>query len=468
MKKRNFKWKKIICLFYTCIFFAAFIPTTVLADVYWPEEPEIDTPCATVIEANSGAVLYEKNADQVNYPASITKIMTTLLALEYCEMDEIVTFSDDAINLNQGDTSHIARDYGEQMTMEQCLYAVMLESANECSYAVAEHVGQKLGGDYRTFIDLMNEKAKSLGCTNTHFNNSSGLPDPEHFTSSHDMALIAAEAYQNEIFRSIVGCRSYRIPPTNKHADITPLNNHHAMISNYKTTKYLYEYCTGGKTGYTDAAGSTLVTFAEKDGLTLVCVVMNTTSPNQYLDTTTLFEYCFQNFQNFSLAENEVSGAVNNKNRGIMNNYDSYVEFDKDAYVVLPVTADFSDVKLSLMTDELTENVIAKMQYTYGDYVVGSGNIIPSGAEVGDNYFEWMEQRDAQSETNIVRIKPRTIAIAGGVFLVVVILLICGKMVYDNYYVIRHDLEVRNERKRRFRPSNQKKKKWRKRDRMFK
>ena len=156
--------------------------------------------------------------------------MTTMLALEHSTMDEVVAFSDDAIRYNQGDTSHIARDYGEEMTMEQCLYAVMLESANECAYAVAEHVGQKLGGDYRTFIDLMNEKAQELGCTNTHFNNANGLPDKEHWTSAHDMALISAEAYKNEAFREIIGTRSYRIPPTNKHDEITPLNNHHEKV----------------------------------------------------------------------------------------------------------------------------------------------------------------------------------------------------------------------------------------------
>ena len=123
------------------------------------------------------------------------------MALEHCELDEVVTFSDDAINYNQGDTSHIARDYGEQMTMKECLYAVMLESANECAYAVAEHVGQKLGGNYQTFIDLMNQRAKELGCTNTQFTNANGLPDPNHWTSAHDMALISAEAYKNENFR---------------------------------------------------------------------------------------------------------------------------------------------------------------------------------------------------------------------------------------------------------------------------
>ena len=464
MNIRKFKWKRLVSAMLAAICFLS-TPFSAKADVYWPEGPSINTPCAVLIEVNSGAVLYEKNGDEVNYPASITKVMTTMLALEHCKLDEVVTFSDDAINLNQGDTSHIARDYGEQMTMEQCLYAVMLESANECSYAVAEHVGQKLGGDYQTFIDLMNEKAKDLGCTNTHFNNSNGLPDPNHWTSAHDMALIAAEAYKNETFQVIVGCRSYRIPPTNKHDDITPLNNHHAMISNYKTNKYLYEYCTGGKTGFTQAAGSTLVTFAEKDGLTLVCVVMRTNGTDQYLDTTSLFEYGFQNFQSFSLAEYVGADQEENEDSGIMNNHESFVDLNEEAYVVLPVTANFNDVEFFLENSNLPGNIIAQLRYSYGDHMVGKVDVVPSKAVVEDNYFKMENQN---SEVNIVEVKLSTIIwiVVGLILLIVGIIL--GKKLYDNYYLILHNWNVKKERRSRFRPINKKKKRWRKRDRMFK
>lgn len=465
MNIRKSRWNRIVCLCMAILIGILAVPTKVKADVYWPEGPVTNTPSIMVVEVNSGAILYEKNSNEINYPASITKVMTTLLALEYCDLNEIVTFSDDAIDLNQGDTSHIARDYGEQMTMEQCLYAVMLESANECSYAVAEHVGTKLGGDYRTFIDMMNEKAKELGCTNTHFNNSNGLPDPDHWTSAHDMALIAAEAYRNETFQIIVGSRSYRIPPTNKHEEITPLNNHHAMISNYKTNKYLYQYCKGGKTGYTEASGSTLVTYAEKDGLTLACVVMRTNGTDQYLDTKALFEYCFENFQAVPIAESSEGKEDGSENKGIMGNYESFVEMDKEAYVVLPVTAQFSDVKASLENVSIPGKVIAKLNYTYGDHLVGTVNIIPSGVIIEDNYFT---KKNEQSDVNVVEIKSTTI-----IWIVVLVIFLgvavfFGKRLYDNFYVILHDLEVRKQRRSRFRPINKKKKRWRKRDRMFK
>ena len=239
----------------------------------WPTGPEVQASSAVVMDASTGTVLFEKDADTPRYPASITKIMTTLLALENCSLDEVVHFSATAVYENEGGTSHIARDLDEEMTLEQCLYAIMLESANECSYAVAEHVG---GGDYQKFIDMMNAKAAELGCTNTHFNNCNGLPDPNHVVSARDMALISREAIKNSMFRKIVGTVRYEIPPTNKHADPTPLNNHHQMISAYKGRQNLYEYCVGGKTGWTSDAGNTLVTFAEKDGMTLICVVMQT------------------------------------------------------------------------------------------------------------------------------------------------------------------------------------------------
>lgn len=180
---------------------------------YWPQGPEIQSSAGIVMELSTGLILYEKNINDVHYPASITKILTTLLAVENSSMDEVVTFSKDSVYNTEG--SGIARDVGEEMTMEQCLYAVMLASANECAYAVAEHVA----GDIHSFVDMMNERCASLGCKNTHFNNCNGLPDEQHYTSVYDMALIAREAFSNETFRIICGTKTYTIPFTNKHED---------------------------------------------------------------------------------------------------------------------------------------------------------------------------------------------------------------------------------------------------------
>lgn len=464
MKTRKSRRTRGICAALAAVMLLA-TPTTTKAEVYWPEGPTINTPSAIVIEVNSGAVLYEKNGDQVNYPASITKVLTTMLALEYCDLEEVVTFSDDAINYNQGNTSHIARDYGEKMTMKECLYAVMLESANECAYAVAEHVGEKLGGDYQTFIDLMNERAKELGCTNTHFTNANGLPDENHWTSARDMALISAEAYKNETYRIIVGSRSYRIPPTNKHKEITPLNNHHAMISNYKTNAYLYKYCTGGKTGYTVAAGGTLVSYAEKDGLTLVCVVMKTLGEDRYTESRILLDHCFQNFQKVDIGENGIAGEAESTNNESMTNYPSFAKLDDNAQIVLPIAANTADVEMSLHDTDLPDGVIAQLKYTYGGHVVGSADVVPAKVEVEDNFFEGNKD---SSDKNVIEIKTSHILMVLGILVGIVAVIIVGKLLYDNYYLIRHDIKIKKERKERFRPISTKKTKWRRKDRMFK
>ena len=461
------RWKNYICILLAMVLATSLCPIPVHAAEFWPEGPDIDSPYAIVMEINSGTILYEKESDVANYPASITKIMTTLLALENCELNEVVTFSKAAIDNTPRDSSHIWRDIGEEMTMEECLYAIMLESANECAYAVAEHVGQKLGGDYQTFIDLMNERAKELGCTNTNFANPSGLPDKTHKASSKDMALIAAEAYRNETFRIITSTKRYQIPPTNKHTDITYLLNHHKMLHRYKDSNYVYEYCTGGKTGHTTVAKYTLVTYAEKDGLSLVCVVMRTTSKAEWTDTRELFDYCFQNFKPFRISEYDTAIKENDKNLGVLNSYDPYIELDTNAYVVLPATVDFADVKSTLEDVEGTGSVIARLQYSYAGRPVGCVDIKSSGAKVEEDYFDYAKEEQEEPDKNIVKIKPLSIiAVVLAVFVVLVIIIFC-KRLYDNYYVILHNMEVKRQRKERFRPISVKKKKWKRRDRMF-
>ena len=284
------KTRKLLCVILAgIIFLLPASASTARAEAYWPAGPEVEAPSAIVMEAATGTVLYERNAHEQRYPASITKIMTTLLALENSSMDEEVTFSHDAVFNIERDSTHIARDVGEVMTMEQCLYAVMLASANECAYAVAEHVGK----GYDNFVKMMNDKAAELGCTDTHFNNPHGLPDDSHVTSAMDMALITREALENSSFYTIATTRRYEFPPTSSGEQRLRLNHHQMM----EGMEYEYEGCLGGKTGYTSKAGSTLVTFAQRDGMTLVCVVMNEDSPAQYTDTAALLDYGFSNFR---------------------------------------------------------------------------------------------------------------------------------------------------------------------------
>ena len=456
------RWKKAACLILTIISAVCLGKVDVKAVDYWPDAPETLSPGVILMEESTGTILYEKNSDEAHYPASITKIMTTLLALENGNLSDMVTFSDDAINNTEG--SGIARDYGEQMTLEQCLYGVMLESANECAYAVAEHVG----GTVENFVDMMNAKAKELGCTNTHFANPHGLQDENHYTTAHDMALIAQAAYQNETFRIIIGTKMYTIPPTNKHAEETVLRNHHDMLCTYHNAnrKYLYPYCVGGKTGYTATANSTLVTYAEKDGMTLICVVMNTQSPNQFIDTVNLFDYAFDNFQVLNVAENDTNySAETTVDNGNLDNIAPFVELDKDAVIVLPKTAEFSDTSSSVEYNDSDPEIAGSITYTYAGRNVGKADIKTTGVVVEGYAFDnESTEEEEQEAVSTVQVKPIVVVLLIVAVILLGVLLFFLKRFYDNYYIIKHNRAVRRDRKdqkRRIRKKRRRRRRWR-------
>ena len=461
MKFKN-RWKKAACLILTIISAVCLGKVDIKAADYWPDAPETLSPSVILMEESTGTILYEKNMDEAHYPASITKIMTTLLALENGNLSDMVTFSDDAINNTEG--SGIARDYGEQMTLEQCLYGVMLESANECAYAVAEHVG----GTVENFVDMMNAKAKELGCTNTHFANPHGLQDENHYTTAHDMALIAQAAYQNETFRIIIGTKMYTIPPTNKHAEETVLRNHHDMLCTYHNAnrKYLYPYCVGGKTGYTATANSTLVTYAEKDGMTLICVVMNTQSPNQFIDTVNLFDYAFDNFQVLNVAENDTNySAETTVDNGNLNNIEPFVELDKDAVIVLPKTAEFSDTSSSVEYNDSDPEIAGSITYTYAGRNVGKADIKTTGVVVEGYAFDnESTEEEEQEAVSTVQVRPIVVVLLIVAVILLGVLLFFLKRFYDNYYIIKHNRAVRRDRKdqrRRIRKKRRRRRRWR-------
>ena len=456
------RWKKAACLILTIISAVCLGKVDVKAADYWPDAPETLSPGVILMEESTGTILYEKNMDEAHYLASITKIMTTLLALENGNLSDMVTFSDDAINNTEG--SGIARDYGEQMTLEQCLYGVMLESANECAYAVAEHVG----GTVENFVDMMNAKAKELGCTNTHFANPHGLQDENHYTTAHDMALIAQAAYQNETFRIIIGTKMYTIPPTNKHAEETVLRNHHDMLCTYHNAnrKYLYPYCVGGKTGYTATANSTLVTYAEKDGMTLICVVMNTQSPNQFIDTVNLFDYAFDNFQVLNVAENDTDySAETTVDNGNLNNIEPFVELDKDAVIVLPKTAEFSDTSSSVEYNDSDPEIAGSITYTYAGRNVGKADIKTTGVVVEGYAFDnESTEEEEQEAVSTVQVRPIVVVLLIVAVILLGVLLFFLKRFYDNYYIIKHNRAVRRDRKdqkRRIRKKRRRRRRWR-------
>lgn len=292
---------------FTAILIAAIIMLSTIS--VYAEPPQVAAPSAILIDAETGRVLYEKNADVKRYPASTTKVMTGLLAAEYNKPDEKVTASQNVVNIERG-SSQIYVVPGEVLTMEQLLYALMLESANDAAIAIAENIS----GSIEEFAKLMNERAKSIGAVNTNFVNPNGLHNDNHYTTARDLALIAREGMKNPVFRKIVGTYHYEIPATNKQEARPYITNSNKLISTYQN-KYKYENAIGIKTGYTSVAKNCLVGGASKDGIELISVVLAVEGESMYPDTIALFDYGFANFKKLELLkQNKVVTTVEVEN----------------------------------------------------------------------------------------------------------------------------------------------------------
>lgn len=343
----------------------------------WPTGPDIQGDGAIVVDAETGNILYEKNKFEKFYPASTTKVLTTLVALENSEMNEIVTVSYAADNYVSKTSSRMGLVEGEQITMEQALYGIMLESANEATYAVGEHVG----GSIARFIKMMNKKAQDLGCTRSHFANSHGLHDEDHYTCPYDLCLIARAAYQNKEFMEITGTPTYDMPATNKN-DAKVLTNHHWFLN--KTMKY--DYCIGGKTGATTQAGYALVTYAKKDGMTLISVVMHAPTWNDvYTDSKKLLEYVFDNFNLYKMSAEESAKSSFPKMFTDVEQFNEgrapILNTGAGGLVVLPDFVSTTQIKKAIVYDHDVQighgtNKIGSIVYTYGDRQVGASDIL--------------------------------------------------------------------------------------------
>lgn len=263
----------------------------------WPKGPAISAAAAVVMDADSGVILYSKNQDMRLYPASITKVLTALLAYENLRLSDKITFSEEAIFGIESGSSNIGMDVGEAITVDEALYGLLVASANE----VANALGEKVSGSESAFVDLMNKRAVELGCTNSHFVTTNGLHDKEHYSTAHDMAMIAREVYSHPKLVDYFCQSNYEFKATDTQPDDFWLGN----TNDFLNGAIPCEDVLGGKTGYTDEARETLVTFAERDGRHLICVIMRDEPPYQYYDTIDLLDYGFKNFKNIKVAEKE-------------------------------------------------------------------------------------------------------------------------------------------------------------------
>lgn len=366
----------------------------------WPKGPAIGAKSAILMEMNTHTILYAKSIDQKNFPASTTKIFTCLLAMQNCTLDETVTFSYDAIHDVPLDGSKLGDvNEGDTLTMEQALYCILVQSANEVASAVGEHVAEKLSlaGENQknidAFADLMNQKAAELGCKNTHFTNANGLHDENHYTTAYDLALIGCEFFNNELLCKISSTPQYHFKLNSSDEDERWMASKNQL---YKGKPYQYDYLLGSKTGFVSQSRQTLVSAAEKNGMKLVCVIFGEETPYQFEDTIALFQYGFENFQRLSVSENEtnykiIAGDLFDTDNDLFGDSTPLMSLEEGSYVILPNTAAFTDMVSSLDYEDHSnqgdQNVIATINYTYADVPVGSCKIIFSNSEKKDITF---------------------------------------------------------------------------------
>lgn len=367
--------KTLLC----CLLISQLFLITVYAKPDWPSDVDIQAEAGIVIDADTGTVIFGKNIHGQYPPASITKILTALVVLEHADLDDMVTFSRDSVfNVEEGSGNKLNVKDGDKLSVEDCLYSLILHSCNQAANALAEHVA----GSREDFVKMMNQKLEEIGAGESHFDNPSGLNGDTQYVSAYDMALIAKAAYSNKKLVEISSALSHKIPPTaNNPEGLTIYNEHRLVKTKDSASEFYFPSAVAGKTGYLMKAGNTLVTYAEQDGRRLISVVLKG-SPRQYfIDGKNLLQFGYDRFQNLNIDENEVSFTQGEEpvKVGEKSFPPSDLELEQNQVVTLPKEAKFSDADKTLVT-ELPKNspkeAVALIQYTYNDRKVGQAYLI--------------------------------------------------------------------------------------------
>ena len=325
--------RRIVCILTLLLIF---IHSALAADKV--KRPEIDAGAAILMDADTKQILYSKNIHTKEYPASLTKILTAVLALEKGKLSDTITMSKEAIYDVPVGASNIALQPGEKLTLEQALYATLLMSSNDAANGIAEYIGGSLEG----FADIMNERTRELGALNSSFVNSNGLSDDNQYTTAYDLALITLKAISIPDFNRIDGTITYVMDPTNLQPLPRGFANEQRMMKN---TPYYYEGVFAGKTGYTEKAGHTLATAARIDGRTLICIVLDCQkSQTPYEDTKTLLDYGFDDLNKFTMTRDEINGKLSSLPAGSA----SKAIVDSDFTALVPEGFKSSDISIEL------------------------------------------------------------------------------------------------------------------------
>ena len=381
MKKRLFSLAGIfLLLFSLCHPVCAEESDTTV--INWPVAPEIYGEAAILMDADTGAVLYSRNPHEKLYPASITKIMTGLLTVEHCAMTDTITYDDNILSALPPDAAKLGLVAGETTTIQDALYALLLRSANE----VAAGLAIRIAGSEAEFAKMMTARAAELGAIDTQFANASGLHDESHFTTAYDMALIAKYAMSNPQFAAIWGAENYTLAATNLSESYRIWHRHPLLLT---ASEYYYPYAIGGNTGYTDEAGRTLVTAAEKNGMKLLCVIMKSDDAHIFTDTASLFEYGFQNFRKTTAQAEETRFGRSSARIPVIDKlYGKTADVFSlsDDTIILPSNVSLSDIPYELkFLDQPDKTVIATITYQYQGNVLGQASLMMNLSDMEDS-----------------------------------------------------------------------------------
>jgi len=362
----------------------------------WPQGPAIGAESAILLEANTGAILYAKNIDEELSPASITKLMCCLVAVENCPLDELITVNQSAINANDPDGSSMYLKAGEQLTLEELLYGILISSANEACNVVAEHIA----GSIDAYVEMMNAKAEELGCTHTHFVTTNGLQRDGHYTSAHDMARIGQAFFTHDILCKISSTPEYVLPESSNHETHT-LRSKNKLLPG---TTYAYDGLLGSKTGFTSVARQTLVSCAQRGDMRLVCVIMKEETPYQFEDTVSLFDYGFSHFSVQDVSQlSSGSGGGNSdffdSGNGLFGSTTSLICLSDSSRVVLPEGFEFSSLSSEISYEDLKDGELAHILYSYQDMPLGIASVMLDPAAASD--FTFSEAKDTEENENV-------------------------------------------------------------------
>ena len=416
----------------------------------WPEGPAIGAASAILMDADTGIVLYEKNATDMMYPASTTKLMTCLLAMEKegVSLNDMVDFSVEAVYSCPYDGSNMGIDAGESMTLEDCLYGILVLSANEVSNAVGEYVS----GDAQSFVDLMNKRAEELGCKNTHFNNAHGYTDPEHYTCAYDLALIAKEFFKNELLAKISRTLTYHWYATDTQPDDIYLSSKNYFLRGI----YDCEGIVGSKTGYTDESRNVLVTCAERNGMRLICVIMMEETPYQYEDTLSLFNYGFNNFETVTISDYEKRYDMESANffktdYDVFGDSSTFLSIDNTSEIILPKTITFEELDSELVyRDDDSKGVLADIKYSYNGKYLGEATLVTSKSPEQSFVFKAEDEFMVKEEESPIYIYVNRIIKWIGIAMGALVIFLVIKRIVSNFHFARNrKYIIRESRKRR-------------------